>query len=98
MRRQGLAHRLVGGDRGPFARPVGGAGDQPLLHRQEVGGGPAAFLQGPVGDHTDRPLRQEPIRQRLEAAGLRADLRALRGRPQGHSGAVAAASWLVVTT
>jgi hypothetical protein len=36
------------------------------LDGQEVGGGPAALLQGPVGDHTDRPLGQEPIRQRLQ--------------------------------
>jgi hypothetical protein len=35
---QGLAHRLMGGDGGLFARPAGGAGDQPLLDGEEVGG------------------------------------------------------------
>jgi hypothetical protein len=63
---QGLAHCLMGGDGGLFARPAGGAGDQPLLDGEEVGGGPAALFQGPVGDHADRPLGQEPVRQLLE--------------------------------
>ena len=63
---QGLAHRLMGGHGRLLARPAGGAGDQPLLDRQQVGGGPAALLQGPVGDHADRPLGQEPVRQLLQ--------------------------------
>ena len=66
MRGQGLAHRLMGGHGRLLARPAGGARDQPLLDRQEVGGGPAALLQGPVGDHADRPLGQEPVRQLLQ--------------------------------
>jgi hypothetical protein len=68
MRGQGLTHPLMGGDRRLLARPAGGAGDEPLLDRQQVGGGPAAFLQGPVGDHTDRPLGQEPVDQLLQLA------------------------------
>ena len=63
---QGLAHRLMGGDGRLLARPAGGAGDQPLLDREQLGGGPAALLQGPVGDHADRPLGQEPVRQLLQ--------------------------------
>jgi hypothetical protein len=63
---QGIAHRLMRSHGGPFARPTSGRNDQPLLNRQEVGGGPAALLQGPVGDHADRPLGQEPIRQLLQ--------------------------------
>ena len=63
---QGLAHRLMGGHGRLLARPAGGAGDQPLLDGQQVGGGPAALLQGPVGDHADRPLGQEPVRQLLQ--------------------------------
>jgi hypothetical protein len=61
MRGQGLAHGFMGGDRGLFGRSAGGVGHQLPFDGQEVGGGPAAFLQGPVGDHTDRPLGQEPI-------------------------------------
>jgi hypothetical protein len=63
---QGLAHHLMGRNRRLFARPVGGVGHQPLLDRQQVRGGPAALLQGPVGDHADRPLDQEPVRQLLQ--------------------------------
>jgi hypothetical protein len=63
---QGVTHRLMGGDRRMFLRPAGGADDETLLHRQEVGGGPAALLQGPVGDHADRPLGQEPVGQLLQ--------------------------------
>jgi hypothetical protein len=66
VRGQGLAHRLMGSHGGLLGRPAGGGLDQLLLDRQEVGGGPAALLQGPVGDHTDRPLSQEPVRQLLE--------------------------------
>jgi hypothetical protein len=66
MGNQGVAHRLVGDPGRPVIRPAGGAPDQPLLDGQEVGGGPAALLQRSVGDHADRPLGQEPIRQRLE--------------------------------
>jgi hypothetical protein len=66
MSGQGLAHRLMGDDRGVLARPAGGAGDQPLLDAKEVGGGPAALLECPVGDHADRPLGQEPVGQGLE--------------------------------
>jgi hypothetical protein len=66
MRHQRIAHRRMGGDRGLFARPVGGAGDQLLLDTKQVGGGPAAFLQGSVGDHADRPLGQEPVGQPLQ--------------------------------
>jgi hypothetical protein len=64
--RQGLAHRLMGGNGRLLARPAGGAGDQSLLDRQQVGSGPAALLQRPVGDHADRPLGQEPVGQRLQ--------------------------------
>jgi hypothetical protein len=39
---------------------------QPLLDGQQVGGGPAALLQGPVGDHANRPLGQEPVGQFLK--------------------------------
>ena len=63
---QGITHRLVGDHGQLLARPASGVGDQSLLDRQEVWGGPAALLQGPVSDHTDRPLGQEPIRQLLE--------------------------------
>jgi hypothetical protein len=63
---QGLAHRLVGGDRRLFTCPAGGARDQPLLHGQEVGGRPAALLQGPVGDHADRLFGQESVGLRLQ--------------------------------
>jgi hypothetical protein len=66
MCRQGLAHRLVRGDSRLLVRPASGAGDQPLLDRQQLGSGPAALLQGPVGDHTDRTLGQEPIGQLLK--------------------------------
>jgi hypothetical protein len=65
---QGLAHCLMGGDRRLFPRSTSGALDQSLFDRQQLWGGPAAFLQGPVGDHADRPLGQEPVRQPLEFA------------------------------
>jgi hypothetical protein len=63
MSGQRIPHRFMGGDRRLFARPAGGAGDQSLFDRQQLRGGPAALLQGPVGDHADRPLGQEPVRQ-----------------------------------
>jgi hypothetical protein len=66
MRGQGLPHRLMGDHGRLLARPAGGARDQPLLDRQQVGSRPAAVLQGPVGDHADRPLGQEPVGQLLE--------------------------------
>jgi hypothetical protein len=59
---QGLPHRLMGNPGRLALRPAGGALDQPLLDGQQLGRGPAALLQRPVGDHTDRPLGQEPIR------------------------------------
>jgi hypothetical protein len=49
-----------------LTRAAGRGGDQPLFDREELGGGPAALLQRPVGDHPDRPLGQEPVRQLLE--------------------------------
>ena len=51
---------------GLLAGAAGGGGDQPLLDRQQLGGGPAALLQRPLGDHADRPLGQEPVGQLLE--------------------------------
>jgi hypothetical protein len=63
---QGTAYRLMGDQGRVLAGPAGGAPDQPLLDRQQVGSRPAALLQGPVGDHTDRPLGQEPVGQRLQ--------------------------------
>jgi hypothetical protein len=66
MGAQGVAHGLVGGDGRLFARPAGGTGDQPLFDRQQLRGGPAAFLECPVGHHADCPLGQEPIRQLLQ--------------------------------
>jgi len=66
MRRQGLAHRRMGRHGRLLAGSAGGRGDQPLLDRQQLWGGPAAFLKGPAGDHADRPLGQEPVRQRLQ--------------------------------
>jgi hypothetical protein len=60
---QRVAHHLMGGHRRLLPRSAGGPGDQPLLDRQQLWGGPAALLQGPVGDHADRPLGQEPVRQ-----------------------------------
>jgi hypothetical protein len=62
---QGFPHSLMGDDRRLFLRPAGGGVDQPLLDGQQVGGGPAALLQCPAGDHIDRPLGQEPVRQPL---------------------------------
>src|SRR5215218_2865041 len=47
--------------------PVAGGGrDEPLLDGEQLGGGPAAFLQSPVGDPADRPLGQEPVGQLLQ--------------------------------
>jgi hypothetical protein len=66
VRRQGIAHRLMRDERRLLARPVSGAPDQLLLDRQQLRSGPAALLEGPVGDHADRPLGHEPIRQRLQ--------------------------------
>jgi hypothetical protein len=66
MSGQGVPYRLMRGDRRMFLRPAGGADDETLLDRQQVGGGPAALLHRPVGDHTDRPLSQKPIRQPLQ--------------------------------
>jgi hypothetical protein len=63
----------MGGDGRLFARPAGGARDQPLLDGEEVGGGPAAFFQGTVGDHTDCSLGQEAVGQRLELCPSGAD-------------------------
>jgi hypothetical protein len=65
---QGITQRLMGSDRRMFLHPAGGADDETLLHRQEVGGRPAALLKRPVGDHADRPLGQEPVGQRLQLA------------------------------
>jgi hypothetical protein len=63
---QGLADRLMGSPSRLLLGPAGGCRDQPLFDGQEVGGGPAAFLQGPVGDHADRSLGQEPVRELLQ--------------------------------
>jgi hypothetical protein len=63
---QGLAHRLMGDDRRLLLRPADGRGDEALLELQQLRGGPSALLQRPVGDHADRPLGQEPVRQRLQ--------------------------------
>jgi hypothetical protein len=46
--------------------PVGGRGDQLLLDGQQLGGGPAALLQRPVGHHRNRPVGQEAVGQLLE--------------------------------
>jgi len=59
---QGIAHRLMGDHGRVLVRVAGGAGHSSMLDRQQLGGGPAALLQGPVGDHADRPLGQEPVR------------------------------------
>jgi hypothetical protein len=40
--------------------------DQPLLHGQELGGGPAPLLHRPLGHHRDRPLEDEPVGQLLQ--------------------------------
>jgi hypothetical protein len=66
MRGQGLPNRLMGDPGRLLVGPARGGGDQPLLDLKEVGGGPAALLHRPVGDHTDRPLGQEPVRQGLQ--------------------------------
>jgi len=66
VRRQGLAHHLMRDHGCLLARPGSGGRDQLLLDAKQVGGGPAALLQGPVGDHTDRPLGHEPVRQLLQ--------------------------------
>jgi hypothetical protein len=63
---QSVAHGPMGGHGRLLGRPAGGAGDQPLLDGEEVGGGPAAFFQGAVGDHTDCSLGQETVGQFLE--------------------------------
>jgi hypothetical protein len=51
----------MGHHRGLFAGAAGGGGDQPLLDRQQFGGGPAALLQRPLGDNADRPLGTELV-------------------------------------
>jgi hypothetical protein len=56
----------MAGHGGVLTGSADGAGDQPLLDGQEVGGGPAALLQGPVGDHSHCPLGQEPVDQLLQ--------------------------------
>jgi hypothetical protein len=66
MGEDGLTDRLMGDDTHLFARPAGGRGDEALLDPQQLRSGPAALLQGPVGDHADRPLGQEPVRQLFE--------------------------------
>ena len=61
-----FADGVVGDDRGVLV----GAGDrgrhQPPLHLEQLRGGPAALLQGSVGDDGHCPLRQEPVGQLLE--------------------------------
>jgi hypothetical protein len=59
-------HRLMADDRSLLACPANGARDQLLFDGQELGGGPAALLQCPVGDDADRPLSHEPVRQLLQ--------------------------------
>ena len=66
MGSQGLAYRLMGDPGRLLAGPAGGRRDQPLLDPQQLRSGPAAFFKGSVGDHADRPLSQEPVRQLLE--------------------------------
>jgi hypothetical protein len=56
VRGQRIPYRLVGGHGRQLARPTGARGDQPLFDGEQLRGGPAALLQGPVGDHADRPL------------------------------------------
>jgi hypothetical protein len=66
MRGQRIPYRLVGGNGCLLVRSACSRDDQSLLDLEEIGGGPAAFLECPVGDHADRPLGQEPVRQRLQ--------------------------------
>jgi hypothetical protein len=66
MRGQGVAHGLMGSHSRLLIGPTGHPLDQPLLDREQLRGRPAALLQHPIGDHADRPLGTEPIRQRLQ--------------------------------
>jgi hypothetical protein len=63
---QGVAHGLMGNHSRLLIGPAGHPLDQPLLDREQLRGRPAALLQRPIGDHADRPLGQEPIRQLLQ--------------------------------
>jgi hypothetical protein len=66
MRGQRGPHRVMANNGGLLADPVGGGGDQPLLHGQQFGGGPAALLQCPIRHHGHGPLGTEPVGQLLE--------------------------------
>ena len=67
---QGGPDRVVGDHRGLLAGAAGGGGDQPLLHGQELGGGPAALLQRPIGHHGHRPLGQNRSARSSSSARL----------------------------
>jgi hypothetical protein len=66
MRLEGGPDRLVGHHGRLLLGATGGRGDQPLLHGQELRGGPAALLQRPVRHHGHGPLGTEPVSQALE--------------------------------
>ncbi len=56
-----------------FAASFQRAGDQVLLDVQQLQGGPAPLPPGAVGDHADRPLLEEPVRQPFQRAAVGAD-------------------------
>jgi hypothetical protein len=70
---QRLPDGLVGGHARALACAVDRRGDQALLDAEQLGGGPAAFLERPVGDHADRPFGQEPVGQGLQLLPVGAD-------------------------
>jgi hypothetical protein len=59
-------HRLRRTHPGLFAAALQRAGHQASFDVQEFRGGPVALAQGAVGDHADRPLLEEPVRQPLQ--------------------------------
>jgi hypothetical protein len=66
VRLEGGPNRVVGDHGRLLLGAAGGGGDQPLLDGEEFGGGPAPFLQRPIGHHGHPPLGTEPVSEVLE--------------------------------
>jgi hypothetical protein len=79
MRLEGGSHRIMGDHRGLLISASRSGDDQPLFNAEELGGGPAALLQRPIGDHGHGPLSTKPVHEFFKLGPADADQLAAEG-------------------